>query len=77
MLILGGGPAGTACAIALANAGRAVTLLDRSSYDSPRVGEALPPEVRRPLSELGVWDRFLACGPLPSPGITAAWGVPS
>jgi flavin-dependent dehydrogenase len=51
-----------------------VTVVERSSYDSPRVGEALPPEVRRPLSELGVWDRFMACGPLPSPGITAAWG---
>jgi len=76
VLILGGGPSGTACAIALALAGRAVIVLDRSRYDSPRVGEALPPEVWRPLFELGVWERFLADGPAPSPGITAVWGGP-
>ena len=28
----------------------------------------------RPLTELGVWDDFLASGALASPGITAAWG---
>ncbi len=74
MIILGGGPAGTSCAIALSLAGRSVTLFERSRYDSPRVGEALPPEVRQPLTELGLWQRFLADGPLASPGITAAWG---
>jgi flavin-dependent dehydrogenase len=76
LLIAGGGPAGTACAIALSRAGRAVTLLERSSYDLPRVGEALPPEVHRPLSELAVWERFLAEGHTASPGIMCVWGAP-
>jgi flavin-dependent dehydrogenase len=76
VIVLGGGPAGTAAALALSHLGRSVTLLERSRYDSPRVGEALPPEVRPPLTELGLWDRFIACGPIPSPGTAAAWGRP-
>ncbi|AMV40967.1 NAD(P)/FAD-dependent oxidoreductase [Planctomyces sp. SH-PL62] len=72
--VLGGGPTGAAAAIALAEAGRSVVVVERSRYDSARVGEALPPEVRTPLAELGVWDRFLACGPSPSPGVAYAWG---
>jgi len=71
---VGGGPAGTATALALARAGYAVTLLERSRYEVSRIGETLPPEVRGPLTDLGVWDRFLADGHLESPGIAAAWG---
>jgi flavin-dependent dehydrogenase len=74
VLILGGGPAGAACAIALAKAGREVIVLERSAYDSERVGEALSPAVWQPLSELGVWERFLTDAPEPSPGITGCWG---
>jgi len=76
VVIVGGGPAGTATGLALARAGYAVTLLERSRYDLPRIGETLPPEVRGPLTELGVWDCFLASGHLESPGIAAAWGRP-
>jgi len=74
VIVLGGGPAGAATALALARAGRAVTVLERSRYDSPRVGEVLPPEVWRPLTELGLWEHFLADGHMESPGIAAAWG---
>ena len=74
--VVGGGPAGAATALALARAGYTVTVLERSRYDAFRIGETLPPAVKRPLMELGVWDQFLATGTLESPGIVSAWGRP-
>jgi 2-polyprenyl-6-methoxyphenol hydroxylase-like FAD-dependent oxidoreductase len=74
VIILGGGPAGTATAIALAGFGWSVIVLERSHYESTRIGETLPPEVKRPLTALGMWERFLADGPVGSPGIASAWG---
>ena len=73
-VIIGGGPAGTATAIALARAGRSVAVLERSDYGHVRIGETLLPEARVPLAQLGVWDRFLADGHAPSPGTASAWG---
>jgi flavin-dependent dehydrogenase len=72
--VIGGGPTGTAAAIALSRTGRSVTVLERSHYDYARIGEVLPPAARLPLIELGVWDRFMAEGHAPSPGILSAWG---
>jgi flavin-dependent dehydrogenase len=51
-----------------------VAVLERSHYDRMRIGEVLPPVVRAPLVELGVWDRFVTEGHAPSPGILSAWG---
>lgn len=76
VIILGGGPAGTATALALVNQGYSVLILERSHYEDWRVGETLPPHVQTLLSPLGVWDRFLQGGHLPSPAIHAAWGSP-
>ena len=33
--------------------------------------------IRQQLSALGVWERFLECGPLPSYGIRTAWETPA
>ena len=72
--ILGGGPAGTASAIKLSRLGRKVIVIEQSKYDSPRVGETLPPHIKPILYELGVWRPFLATNPIPSFGIKSSWG---
>jgi flavin-dependent dehydrogenase len=72
--VIGGGPSGTALAIALARTRRMVAVLERSYYDQVRIGETLPPRARLQLMTLGVWDRFLNDGHVPSPAILSAWG---
>ena len=72
--VLGGGPAGSATGLALARLGHATVLIERSGYEPGRIGETLPPGVRKPLVELGLWDAFLADGHLPASGIRSAWG---
>lgn len=73
-VILGGGPAGCAAAIQLALAGQEVAILERSQYETQRVGEVLPPGAIPRLHRLGVWDTFDSY--LPSPGIVSVWGNP-
>jgi flavin-dependent dehydrogenase len=72
--VVGGGPAGTAAAMALARSGLTVAVLERLGYDQARIGETLPPVAQLPLARLGVWKRFLDDGHLPSPGNLSAWG---
>ena len=74
VVVAGCGPAGAAAALTLARAGRSVLMLERSRYDRPRIGESLPPAVRSPLMQLGVWEHFLADAHEPSPGTIAVWG---
>ena len=74
VVILGGGPAGTSTAIALARAGWSVIVIERSHYDSPRIGETLPPEVNPVLKSLGLWNQFLLDEHIQSPGVATAWG---
>ena len=75
-IVLGGGPAGTATARMLALGGRSVVVLERSHYDALRIGETVPPEIRLPLTDLGLWERFVADGHIPSPGNVSAWDSP-
>ena len=75
-IIVGGGPAGTACAIALARAGTRVALLERTTYEQTRFGETFPAASARLLIELGVWDPFLAANHARSPGTISYWGSP-
>jgi len=77
VVVAGGGPAGAVAALDLIRRGFSVALIEQSSYDSPRVGETLPPELRRPLMELGVWERFLSSKPLESYGIRSSWETPA
>ena len=73
VLVAGGGPAGSAAALDLSRRGFSVALIEQDAYDTLRVGETLPPVIRRQLTGLGVWERFLGCAPLESYGIQSAW----
>ena len=74
--IVGGGPAGCAAGLSLrAHApGLRVALLEASDYESPRIGETLPPLSRRLLEHLGVWDAFRRQNHRKVHGTAAAWG---
>lgn len=73
-VIVGGGPAGAATALALTRRGYSAAIIERSNYNNTRIGETLPPAVQPLLASLGVWDQFLAEKHSPSFGIRSAWG---
>jgi flavin-dependent dehydrogenase len=73
VVILGGGPAGTAAAITLAQGGLSVAVLERSYYADRRIGDTLPPEANDWLHRLGVWESFAAVPRLVSPGVVSLW----
>ena len=76
MLVAGGGPAGSVLALDLSRRGFHVALIEQSTYESFRVGETLPPEIRKLLTEVGVWEQFLASDHVESHGIRSAWETP-
>lgn len=74
-IVIGGGPAGAAAAIALAKAGAAVLVFERTRYDVERVGETL-------ARVSGVWLRRLGVdltgvANLASPGVVSCWERPA
>lgn len=73
VVVAGGGPAGAVAALDLSRRGFRVALIEQSAYENLRVGETLPPQIRQPLMELGVWERFLSSERLESYGIRSAW----
>ena len=77
MLVAGGGPAGSAAALDLSRRGFSVALIEQDRYETRRIGETLPPMIRQQLTGLGIWERFLECGPLESYGIRTAWETPT
>lgn len=72
--VVGAGPAGAATALRLAQAGCSVVLLERSKFDTLRIGESIVPGVQPLLASLGLWSQFLKLDPLPSYGTRSAWG---
>jgi flavin-dependent dehydrogenase len=77
VLVAGGGPAGSAVALDLSRRGFHVAIIEQSAYENFRVGETVPPEIRKLLAELGVWEQFLASERLESYGIRSAWETPA
>lgn len=77
VLVAGAGPAGSTAALQLSRRGLSVALIEQENFQTPRVGETLPPVVRHQLTELGVWGKFLDCHPLESYGIQTAWETPA
>ena len=62
--ILGGGPAGSAAAIAARREGRKACVVEKSNLPRHKVcGEFFSPEIQLELEQLGMWDAFLAAGP--------------
>lgn len=61
---MGGGPAGSAAALAALGEGRAVELFEKSVLPRHKVcGEFISPEAGAVLAQLGVFPAFLAAGP--------------
>lgn len=69
ILIVGGGPAGSAAAITAAQHGLKVALVEALPFPRPLPGETLHPGVEGVFRQLGVWDRILAAGFHRHPGI--------
>src|SRR5918993_2465155 len=78
VLVVGGGPAGSATARLLADAGRSVLVVDRAEFprDKP-CSEYMSPEAVRILDRLGVVGGLEAAGAVPLAGTagTAARGA--
>lgn len=74
VVVLGGGPAGLATALALARRGVSVAMAGEPSRRGPGAGEILPPAVADPLARLGVWEQFQEDEHLPSAGVRVWWG---
>lgn len=73
--ILGGGPAGATTALLLRqHTGLSVALIERSTYQPPRIGETVSPDSRRLLQRLGIWEAFVKDQHLPSQGTCSCWG---
>ena len=74
--ILGGGPAGTACALALRQRVPqwSVDVFELSDYTRPRAGEVLPPHALPLLRQLQVSLESLSSATLPVEGFVSAWG---
>ncbi len=74
VVLIGGGPAGAACAFALARGGARCILLERSPSPGWKAGEVIDARVQAPLRELGVWEELASRGYLRSAGTISAWG---
>ncbi len=74
VVVVGGGPAGSAAAIGLTRLGATVVILERTRYDTQRVGETLAPETGWWLRALGAGSASSTCDHLSSPGIRSVWG---
>jgi flavin-dependent dehydrogenase len=75
VVILGGGPAGCATALALARLGAfRVLVVEAGHYEAVRIGESIPPDTRVVLEQLGVWEDFLKEAHEPCLGSCSSWG---
>jgi flavin-dependent dehydrogenase len=73
VLVLGGGPGGSATAIACARAGLRVALVEREPFPREHVGETLHPGVEPLLEQLGVADEVRRAGFLRHEGNWIEW----
>lgn len=76
LIVLGGGPAGAAAAIAAAMRGLRVVLCERLPAGRDRPGETLHPGIAPLLGQLGLGDALAAVTGARHRGIWIAWGGP-
>ena len=74
-VVVGGGPAGLAAALRLRQYGHSVIVVERTSVDQPRIGEVVRPETRQVLTNLDLWQRFVALSPHPVTRVDVYWGA--
>ena len=74
IIVIGGGPGGSAAATMLARQGWQVLLLERECFPRPHIGESLLPASIPILEELGVLPAVEAAGFLKKWGATMVWG---
>ena len=75
VIVIGGGPAGSSCAIALAKLGvQHIFALEDGDYSKFVIGESIPPNSKRILNSLGVFKDFLKENHLPCYGVCSYWG---
>jgi flavin-dependent dehydrogenase len=74
VLVVGGGPAGLATAIALAEQDVAALVVERSAYDDVRIGEHLQPSAVLQLRSIGARSNLPLEPHFASDGVEAYWG---
>ena len=74
VVIVGGGPAGAAVALALARRGLTPIVIEARPEPQMKVGECLPPSANALLGMLGLAGRLGRAGHLPSYGNRFVWG---
>lgn len=77
VLVVGGGPGGSAAAIGCAAAGLRVVLFERDPPGRGRPGETLHPGAEPLLARLGVWREVSAAGFLRHEGHWVSWAGPA
>lgn len=77
VVVIGGGPAGASCAIALARSGRQVLVLEREAVARPRMGESLSPAAVRHLKAVGLSDHLAKADSVVKTGATFSGGTGS
>jgi 2-polyprenyl-6-methoxyphenol hydroxylase-like FAD-dependent oxidoreductase len=74
-VVLGGGPAGCAAALALRRSGTGtVVVVESGTYGAERIGESIPPATRRLFARLGLLEAFEREGHEPCYGSCSSWG---
>ena len=76
VVVVGGGPAGSAAAIACATRGLSVVLCERERSGRERPGETLHPGIEPLLRQLGIADRLARVVGARHAGIWIEWGGP-